>query len=233
MSEENSDKISEILSRIGCIFAREGFDGASMQQLAKAADMSVGNFYRYFSSKDDIIRAIVDANLQHMEADFQKVANASNHAEALYGLIRNRVMSTCREEAALWAEIQAAGFRSPFIRDLSVRMETKVKSYLLALMENIKPSQSPDNLSEMELRADMLILVVKALAMKQASLKSPGNGAGHNPALVDFAIRGAIGNFLSGSGAMPGSSNDIASEEIFDRNIHNSTTKVLEKPNAN
>ena len=49
----------EILDRIRSIFAEKGFDGASMQELARAAGMSVGNFYRYFPSKSAIVEALI------------------------------------------------------------------------------------------------------------------------------------------------------------------------------
>ena len=38
----------DILALVRVAFAEKGFDGASMQDLARAAGMSVGNFYRYF-----------------------------------------------------------------------------------------------------------------------------------------------------------------------------------------
>ena len=48
----------EILDNIRHTFAEKGFDGASMQDLARAAGMSVGNFYRYFPSKAAMVEAI-------------------------------------------------------------------------------------------------------------------------------------------------------------------------------
>ena len=48
---------TEILASVRQTFVEKGFDGASMQDLARAAGMSVGNFYRYFPSKAAIIQA--------------------------------------------------------------------------------------------------------------------------------------------------------------------------------
>ena len=50
---------AEILESIRTTFAAKGFDGASMQELARAAGMSVGNFYRYFPSKAAMVEAIM------------------------------------------------------------------------------------------------------------------------------------------------------------------------------
>ena len=50
---------AEILASVRSAFAAKGFDGASMQDLARAAGMSVGNFYRYFPSKAAIVEDLV------------------------------------------------------------------------------------------------------------------------------------------------------------------------------
>lgn len=68
-----TDRSADILNRIRSAFAEKGFDGASMQDLARAAGMSVGNFYRYFPSKDAIIAAMAAYDMAEMEADFAAV----------------------------------------------------------------------------------------------------------------------------------------------------------------
>ena len=60
---KTDQKVAEILSRLRDTFAEKGFDGASMQDLARAAGMSVGNFYRYFPSKSDIIAQMIELRL--------------------------------------------------------------------------------------------------------------------------------------------------------------------------
>jgi AcrR family transcriptional regulator len=41
-------------------FAREGFAGARMPEIAAGAGISTGNIYRYFKSKDELFYAVVD-----------------------------------------------------------------------------------------------------------------------------------------------------------------------------
>ncbi len=43
-----SKRALDILDQVKSVFALNGFDGTSMQDLAQATQMSVGNFYRYF-----------------------------------------------------------------------------------------------------------------------------------------------------------------------------------------
>jgi AcrR family transcriptional regulator len=44
-------------------FEKHGFHGAGMSAIAKACGMSVGHLYHYFSSKEELIQAVVQAEL--------------------------------------------------------------------------------------------------------------------------------------------------------------------------
>ena len=50
------------------VFAKRGYSHSSMRELAKACDMSVGNLYHYFGSKEQILYSIInDATLRQVE----------------------------------------------------------------------------------------------------------------------------------------------------------------------
>ena len=80
---EVNARTGEILDRIKGIFAQKGFDGASMQDLARAAGMSAGNFYRYFPSKNAIIGALVQRDLDRMAEDFARILAAPDPRAAV------------------------------------------------------------------------------------------------------------------------------------------------------
>ena len=67
---------AEILDSARRAFVEKGFDGASMQDLARAAGMSVGNFYRYFPSKAAIVAALITRDLDEVEQDFREILGA-------------------------------------------------------------------------------------------------------------------------------------------------------------
>jgi len=52
-------------------FARNGFHQSSMQDVIREAGLSVGAFYRYFSSKDQLIRAIAEEKVGVIIATFE------------------------------------------------------------------------------------------------------------------------------------------------------------------
>ena len=71
-------KIADILVRVRSAFIEKGFDGASMQDLARAAGMSVGNFYRYFPSKSAIVEQLIAYDLDEMQAEFAQVIKSDH-----------------------------------------------------------------------------------------------------------------------------------------------------------
>ena len=53
------DKKSKILEAATKIFAKEGFQDASVDEIVKIAEVAKGTFYYYFKSKDDLFLALI------------------------------------------------------------------------------------------------------------------------------------------------------------------------------
>jgi AcrR family transcriptional regulator len=105
-------------------FVEKGFDGASMQDLARAAGMSAGNFYRYFPSKAAIVEALVARDLAEVEEVFQAIAASPDPLGSLKMALREPVRQHCDgEDGLLWAEIAAAATRKPEVAAILGRME--------------------------------------------------------------------------------------------------------------
>lgn len=168
--EADPDRIdtrtAEILDRIKGVFAAKGFDGASMQDLARAAEMSAGNFYRYFPSKDAIIGAMVRRDLDRVAEEFARVISAASPRAALVEVIRNRLATTGEEEGALWAEIEAAATRRPEIAEMHERMEAEIIRYLgrvFALIAGIAPDAAAERFAA---QSQLILLMVKGTAVQ-------------------------------------------------------------------
>lgn len=59
MTDEQT-RHQELVARINRIFLRNGLAGQSMAALAKAVGVSRGKLYLYFSSRDEVVAAVVD-----------------------------------------------------------------------------------------------------------------------------------------------------------------------------
>ena len=89
-------KAQAILAQARAAFVEKGFNGASMQDLARAAGMSAGNFYRYFPSKAAIVEALIARDLAEVEAHFQAVVASPDPLLALTAARPVAAPFTCR-----------------------------------------------------------------------------------------------------------------------------------------
>ena len=159
----------EILGSIRQAFAEKGFDGASMQDLARAAGMSVGNFYRYFPSKAAIVQAMCGYDLTEMQQEFSEIRASGDPMDSL----RARILAHLADgeetkDGQLWAEITAAAIRKPEIGIASRQMEETIT----ALMTDIFARATHRPLEEARARyqgeAQLLVMLVKAMAIRTA-----------------------------------------------------------------
>lgn len=66
IAKDHDHKRSHILKSAARVFAREGFDRASMTLLAKECGISKANIYHYYDSKDAILFDILDTYLSQL-----------------------------------------------------------------------------------------------------------------------------------------------------------------------
>jgi len=168
-------RTGEILDRIKLVFARKGFEGASMQELAQAAQMSVGNFYRYFPSKDAIITALVERDLREIRNEFAAAGQADDKVAAYLALADGHMCCTTADEAALWAEIDAAAYRNPEIAAIRERLEAAVRENIMAAMRSTEYPDDPRSEHEMRMSAELVMLLVKGLAKKRGFAEVRGD----------------------------------------------------------
>jgi AcrR family transcriptional regulator len=81
------------------LFYRQGFEHTSFSDVAAAVNISRGNFYHHFKSKDDILTAVIERRLAHTRGMLQQWESEAQTPEARIGcfieiLIRNRAKIT-------------------------------------------------------------------------------------------------------------------------------------------
>ncbi|MEO1642093.1 MAG: TetR/AcrR family transcriptional regulator [Pseudomonadota bacterium] len=63
----SAKKHSAILDAASALFRRDGYQGASMEDIAKTAEVSTATLYRHFASKADLFEAVATASLETLE----------------------------------------------------------------------------------------------------------------------------------------------------------------------
>lgn len=77
-----------ILDAAAGLYARRGFNGASVAELAKACGMSKSLIYHYFPAKDDILYAVMTSHLDDLVAAAEEAMRAGGAAARLHALTR-------------------------------------------------------------------------------------------------------------------------------------------------
>jgi AcrR family transcriptional regulator len=115
---------NQTLDAANTIFQRHGFHRASMAQVAAEAGMSVGQIYRYFENKEEVIAAISERDLEHSMRDMQAMLQdpAGVPAALLAGVGQGVAKMLDRPSAALFLEVMAEAVRNPKVAE-SVRLQ--------------------------------------------------------------------------------------------------------------
>lgn len=158
----------EILASIRQVFAEKGFDGASMQDLARAAGMSVGNFYRYFPSKAEIVKAMCGYDLTEIQAEFADVQQADDPLMCLRDHILGHFDGKEEADGQLWAEITAAAIRKPEIGEAAREVEETIFRLLATIFARVTGRDPEMARRRYEGQVQMLVMLVKAMAMRTA-----------------------------------------------------------------
>jgi AcrR family transcriptional regulator len=109
----------QVLDAAECCFSRRGFHGASMSEISKEAGMSAGHIYNYFDSKDDIIAAFVQQNVERVSAKMRGFEQRDDPLQAMFDDIARAVREDLRP--GVWKlplEICAEASRNPAIAEL-------------------------------------------------------------------------------------------------------------------
>ena len=74
--QDREEKRGELLAEARRLFIEDGYEATSMAALAKAAGVAGNTIYWYFTDKDDVLLAVLNAVLGDVLTDYQQVATA-------------------------------------------------------------------------------------------------------------------------------------------------------------
>lgn len=153
-------------------FREAGFQATTMADIAASAGVSVGLLYRYFPGKEDIIRAIVEADLEAQL--FAVERGLDDHPddpaaalEAVMSGVSELVLD--RDRTLLMLEIAAETARSAALATLAMEIERRVSARLTARFG----ANMPDG--ESETRVRMMLNMFSALGLE--AYRHPENQA--------------------------------------------------------
>lgn len=163
---QQTERSAEILGLIRAAFARKGFDGASMNDLAREAGMSAGNFYRYFPSKTAIVEALVAQDIEEIRAKFQAVIDAPDRLAALRAGIAEHLDTMEVDDCRLMAEISAAALRQSDVASACAQMEETVAALLLEVFTLVSGLDRDECRARYGAHARYIVLVIRGFGQR-------------------------------------------------------------------
>lgn len=139
-----ADTRTRILSSARRVFAKLGYDGATLDLIAQEADMTKGAVYWHFSSKSDLFLALCEQSLEQLQRrlpqQVEGVLTADDPVEALRLLLESEFES-CEvdggERPLLFFEF-ISNIREPEIRDQINAAFTKLIQNTAQLLEDLQ-----------------------------------------------------------------------------------------------
>jgi TetR/AcrR family transcriptional repressor of uid operon len=128
-----SDRRDEILAAAQRCFVRSGFHGASMQDICAEANMSPGNLYRYFPSKEALIAGIAERDRAEVAQEFARADLSRGFFAVLEGMAHHHFAVKGDEQVLLCTEVMAESRRNPEIARISSAFDADVKRWLTDL----------------------------------------------------------------------------------------------------
>ncbi len=120
-------------------FVRHGFHATTMQHVAEEAEMSAGNLYRYFPSKEALVEGLCALDTEGRAAAFADLfTKADNIARAMEQGLKDHVLSKPREKARMIVEIWAESGRNARVAELTRAMDADVLQSLERLVDAAK-----------------------------------------------------------------------------------------------
>lgn len=134
----------QILDAAAACFVREGFHGASIARVAKAAGMSAGNLYHFFPGKEAMIAALVQRRLDQSLALFAEIEAATDPLEAMLERVAISLeQQTDPEQATLGLEILAEAGRNPAVADIVRTADAAIREHLVGLYHGARAGRGP------------------------------------------------------------------------------------------
>jgi TetR/AcrR family transcriptional repressor of nem operon len=88
-TEKRPGKRERLIESAGELLHRQGVERTTLAEIAHAADVPPGNVYYYFKTRDDLVRAVIDARAESIRALLTSVERRSTPRARLKALARS------------------------------------------------------------------------------------------------------------------------------------------------
>jgi AcrR family transcriptional regulator len=147
LRERKKQRTREALTDAACaLFARQGVDSTTVEQIAAAIDVSPRTFFRYFSSKEDVAVSVLDQQvtevIRALEARPAEESVLTALRRAVVGAVRAHEDAGSGDGGIRLRSVRALLLSSPSVRAASLHrgaLRTGEMARLLAVRMGVDP----------------------------------------------------------------------------------------------
>jgi AcrR family transcriptional regulator len=139
-ADDYESKKQSILNRAATLFARKGFDSATMIEVAAACGTSKSHLYHYFPAKEDLLFAIVSEHITEQAVELSAIVALPLSAEERFSryvsAFVKRAANSRDEHLVLMNDLKYL----PDAKRKKVRkLETRLVDLMVSLLKEINP----------------------------------------------------------------------------------------------
>lgn len=179
----------QILDAAQTCFRQRGFHAASMAEIAKSFGMSAGNIYRFFDSKEAIILALIERDLEEVLAQLSQLEGETDVVDVVITGMQECVSET-PSRGLLDLEILAEASRNPKVAELLRRNDSLIRNRLREVL--LPPVQGGGRRAE----KDALVRIEALMALFDGVIIRALRNPEIDMASLAKVLRGMIANVL-------------------------------------
>lgn len=160
---------NQVLTAAADCFRRKGYHGAGMAEISKTAGMSAGHIYNYFDSKEAIIEAIIQRDMEEMFSVFQQFEDDPGDLITImldgaeHGVDRHMD----KEKNALELEMLAEAARNQKVAFLMQQSDTHARARMRRLLTGERSLVKDSTDKELDARINVIFAMIGGLAMRR------------------------------------------------------------------
>jgi TetR/AcrR family fatty acid metabolism transcriptional regulator len=193
--ERMRDRYETILAAASRAFAEKGYETTSITEIARAADVSDGLIYKYFSNKRDLLEHVLRNFYERVIEDLgAKVARGKSFREQLYILISEHLSYFVAERNLCRLFISEVRTASDYRGSAIQQLNRRYTSILIKMVEEAEASGEIPQKVDPRVVRDMLFGAIEHSAWRHTIGKRPIDVESMARAITDIFLIGLCPN---------------------------------------
>jgi TetR/AcrR family fatty acid metabolism transcriptional regulator len=189
--ERMRDRYETILAAATRAFAEKGYETTSITEIARAAEVSDGLIYKYFSNKRDLLEHVLRAFYERVIEDLgAKVAGGKGFREQLYILISEHLSTFVAQRNLCRLFISEVRTASDYRGSAIQQLNRRYTSILIKMVEEAEASGEIPQKVDPRVVRDMLFGAIEHSAWRHTIGKRPIDVQGMARAITDIFLAG-------------------------------------------